>query len=283
MRGFGFALAAGLSTLVVRCSNDNELGSGTTGDASVSPTGGSAGDSGRGGATTEGSGGAFDSGGSGNAAGSGGAGSAAGSGGLDSVAGAGSSGKNDSGTGPECIEAADCPQPGGLCSAAECVEGLCRHVNVCPTDSGAGELCGGEPCMSTRCAGIGCGAAVCCPSERGPVCLRGESTCPDESADAVQLQCFGKPLGVVLSKSCSQTSDCFIGLHWAGCCGLLAVGLNVAEQPLFDWFEPNCGGAPPCGCCCDSTLADDGTSLPGSDVSEFAVECVSGICQTGVR
>lgn len=296
-------MVAGFATFVA-CSNDNQLGVSAGAEASASGRAGEGGEpEGVGGGSTAGLGGGSD-GGAGNAAGSGGTGHVPGSGGLGQAAGAdagnatasggagdatgaggagNAGGENDAGPVLECTVSADCPQTGHPCLQLDCQDGLCRSTDVCSTDD-AGSTCAGEICQSTRCAGVECGPAVCCATERGTACLRGESVCPaPETPDQALLKCPGRPLGVVLSKSCEQTNDCFIALHWRGCCSLDAIGLNVAERPLFDWFTPNCGGPPACGCCCDFTLADDGQSIEGTDPAAFAVECVSGICQTRLR
>jgi hypothetical protein len=147
-------------------------------------------------------------------------------------------------------------------------------------DGGAEQFCGTDPCTPTRCAGIGCGPAVCCHGPNGPVCIHGASECPapDGGVGVETLTCWSRSASSDFTKSCVADRDCFVAEHWAGCCRVEAVGLNTAEQGAFDAFETQCGGAPPCGCCCDVTTAEDGKTVPAG--STAIVACVAGFCTT---
>jgi hypothetical protein len=92
------------------------------------------------------------------------------------------------------------------------------------------------------------------------------------------LACFGGSSSADFAKSCIADRDCIVADHWAGCCHIEAIGLNASEKSAFDAFETTCGGAPPCGCCCDRTITEDGkTVAAGGTVS---VACVDGMCTT---
>lgn len=148
------------------------------------------------------------------------------------------------------------------------------------SDAGAGNRCGSDPCSATRCAGIGCGPAVCCHGPNGPVCIHGASECPAPDGGVVTetLTCWSRSDTSAFAKSCTTERDCFVADHWAGCCHIEAVGLNVTEKDAFTAFEAACGGAPACGCCCDRTTTDDGMTV--SSGATVSVACVSGVCTT---
>jgi hypothetical protein len=108
--------------------------------------------------------------------------------------------------------------------------------------------------------------------------------CPSPSAGEATglLQCWGNTLSAyTFDKSCTQKSDCFVADHYRGCCNIHAVGLNASETSRFASFEASCGGAPPCGCCCDHTMAEDG-QMPTAGAT-VGVDCVAGLCKTLVQ
>lgn len=236
---------------------------------------------------------------SGGSGGTGGAGGSAQSGGVPSTSGgnsgaAGVSGAGGSGGGLSCNTPADCPATGSICSEATCIAGKCGIVDVChPSDGGSRTDDGGAPteldgastsfycgevlCLPTTCAGFGCGAPRCCETDSGSVCVHGGSPCPGELATQ-PLQCWSNTTVETFAKSCTTTSDCFVAKHYTGCCAVSAVGLNVSELDAFNAFEQSCGGAPPCGCCCDQTIAENEAYVPGG--SDAIVECAAGVCVT---
>ena len=145
---------------------------------------------------------------------------------------------------------------------------------------GSSNLCGGVPCLPTRCAGIGCGPAVCCPGASGPVCIHGATTCPESDAGTQResLACWSQSGSADFAKGCAKAADCFVAKHYAGCCHIEAVGLNASDQAAFDAFEQTCGGAPPCGCCCDRVTTEDGTIAASG--GSITLDCVAGLCAT---
>lgn len=147
-------------------------------------------------------------------------------------------------------------------------------------DAGTHGLCGSDPCTPTRCAGIGCGPAVCCRGPNGPVCIHGAEECPAPDGGVVTetLACWSRTGSSDFAKSCIADRDCFVAAHWTGCCRIEAIGLNAAENDAFTAFETTCGGAPACGCCCDTTVAEDGKTVPPGTTA--IVACVSGACTT---
>lgn len=275
-----------MCALVAGCAGDGQgsahdlihhkdAGGGATGgasvDGSVEHSGGasSGGEAGASAATGGRSSGGADSGGtsaSAGGAGSGGKGSGGGSatGGVAGAAGKGSGGAASGG--------GSGASSGGASGAAGAGGGGV---------GGSGAKCGSEPCASTRCSAWNCGAATCCTIQNGLTCIHGATQCPANTAgeESGLLQCWGNALSAyVFDKSCSQKSDCFVAKHYRGCCNVHAIGLNVSEQSKFDSFEQSCGGAPPCGCCCDRTTAEDGqTVMSGGTAS---VDCVAGVCKS---
>lgn len=140
-------------------------------------------------------------------------------------------------------------------------------------------FCGSDPCTPTRCAGIGCGPAVCCHGPNGPVCIHGASECPasDGGVQTESLACFGGTSTASFTKSCVADTDCFVAAHYEGCCNLRAIGLNAIDDATFASFEKTCG-TPVCGCCCDRTTTEDGVTVAaGGTVS---VACINGQCRT---
>lgn len=148
------------------------------------------------------------------------------------------------------------------------------------SDAGQPNLCGSLPCNATRCAGVGCGPAVCCEGPNGPVCIHGATECPvaDGGVRTEKLQCVGGGPSGDFARSCSRDSECFVAKHWAGCCHIDAVGLNVTGQTAFTSFEASCGGPPACGCCCDRVFTESGMTVASS--TAISVRCVGGMCTT---
>jgi len=149
-----------------------------------------------------------------------------------------------------------------------------------PADAAA-NVCGSEPCSSTRCAAWNCGAAVCCTLQSRPICVHGTTSCPaaDGGGDSATLACWGGAKNAyVFAKACTQKSDCFVAENWVGCCNVQAVGLRTSEKSRFDSFEASCGGAPACGCCCDRVTAEDGTVVSAG--TALGVDCVAGLCKS---
>ena len=148
------------------------------------------------------------------------------------------------------------------------------------SDAGNPGLCGSTPCTPTRCAGVGCGPAVCCEGPNGPVCIHGATECPaaDGGVRSEKLQCTGGGRSGDFARSCSKDAECFVAEHWAGCCHIDAVGLNVTDRAAFTSFEASCGGPPPCGCCCDRIVTESGMSVASG--SPISVRCVDGMCTT---
>jgi hypothetical protein len=220
--------------------------------------------------STSGGGSANGSGGS--ASNSGGSGGAS-SGGLSSVGGAHSGGSISAGG----AHAGGSVSTGGTNGAggASSAGGAAGSSGL---DAGQGNLCGSVPCFSTRCAGVGCGAALCCPSSSGPVCVHGLTQCPAADGGLLQetLECWTHTASDKFAKTCAKPSDCVVAQHWAGCCNIRAVGLNASEQSAFTAFEASCGGAPACGCYCDRVTAEDGTTVASGGA--ISVDCVGGLC-----
>jgi hypothetical protein len=148
------------------------------------------------------------------------------------------------------------------------------------SDAGNPGLCGSTPCTPTRCAGVGCGPAVCCEGPNGPICIHGATECPadDGGVRTEKLQCTGGGRSAAFARSCSRDSECFVAEHWAGCCHIDAVGLNITERTAFTSFETSCGGRPPCGCCCDRIVTESGMTVASG--TAISVRCVDGTCIT---
>ena len=129
------------------------------------------------------------------------------------------------------------------------------------TDSSGLPLCGGDPCLSTTCVGLGCGAARCCKTNNGPVCVHGAERCPDEPAE-ITLQCWQSKTTATFDKTCNVDGDCIVENHWNGCCSVSAVGVTASQKGSFETFEQQtCTGPPPCGCCCVHIGAEDGNPV----------------------
>lgn len=64
-------------------------------------------------------------------------------------------------TGSQCTTAADCPQPGGLCSGIICVSGTCKLIDVCTTSDAGINPCSGKPCGATCRTGLRVNAEAC--------------------------------------------------------------------------------------------------------------------------
>jgi hypothetical protein len=102
------------------------------------------------------------------------------------------------------------------------------------------------------------------------------------TTSTVELKCFsGSQTPHTFAKSCATQADCFVAQHWEGCCNVHAIGLQASEQSSFDAFEMACGGAPPCGCCCDRVTTEDG-NVNGSATTTL-VDCASGLCTTSAH
>jgi hypothetical protein len=83
-------------------------------------------------------------------------------------------------------------------------------------------------------------------------------------------------------KSCTAVEDCFVALHQVSCCGtLVAIGLNVADQPTFNEVEMVCVSEyPECECAPGPIVTDDGSET--EDFTMITVECVQNSCTTTV-
>ena len=260
-----------VAVLAIGCSSDFSVdnrkdggaadgGAGTTSGSGGSSSGGTAANA-SGGSST---GGMNASGSNANSGGRGGASAAAGGSPSAGRGGAGAGGTNSGG--------ATASNGGAAVSDAGASGG----------SSGAGNpnLCGAAPCTATRCAGVGCGPAVCCEGPNGPVCIHGATECPgaDGGVRTEKLQCLGGSMTADFARSCSRDSECFVAEHWSGCCHIDAVGLNVTEQTAFTSFETSCGGRPACGCCCDRIFTESGMTVASG--TALSVRCVDGMCTT---
>ena len=274
-RPFTCALFVAVTLAGCSSSTENAGTASNTGGKDGGPnstTGGShaGGSSSPGGANTSGA--SASSGGSGaSASGSGGA---AGSGGGGASTGGGSASAGRGGTNAGGATNGGATSNGGAAAASD------SGADASSPDAAPSNLCGSAPCTATRCAGIGCGPAVCCGGPNGPVCIHGATECPaaDGGVRTETLRCLGVARNADFARSCSKDSECFVAEHWAGCCHIDAVGLNVTEKTAFSSFETSCGGPPACGCCCDRVFTESGmTVASGTAVS---VRCVAGMCTT---
>src|SRR5678815_606026 len=107
----------------------------------------------------------------------GGTGGEHGSSGGSGGAGGGSSSNGGSSNSGGATAAGGSTPSGGASSSAGGAgnSGAGGGANTGGSSSG---FCGSDPCTPTRCAGIGCGPAVCCHGPNGPVCIHGASECP---------------------------------------------------------------------------------------------------------
>ena len=104
----------------------------------------------------------------------------------------------------------------------------------------------------------------------------------DARSPKITLACWiGAPEKATetFDKACSVDGDCVVANHWKGCCSLTAVGVAATQKSAFDAFEEQtCGGAPPCGCCCDHTVAEDGNPVVANATARAV--CSAGACTT---
>ena len=78
-----------------------------------------------------------------------------------------------------------------------------------------------------------------------------------------------------LDRTCTTSADCFLGAHWADCCGSrVAVSFSNAELAAFTAAEAAC--SPACACMESAPLAEDGAPL--TTLTEAVAECVDGQC-----
>lgn len=144
------------------------------------------------------------------------------------------------------------------------------------TDSGGLPRCGADLCLSTTCVGLGCGAARCCKTDNGPVCVHGATRCPGEPAE-ITLQCWQSTTTATFDKACNVDGDCIVENHWNGCCSVSAVGVAASQKSSFEAFEQQtCTGPPPCGCCCVHIGAEDGSPVVPPATGKAV--CWNGAC-----
>ena len=146
-------------------------------------------------------------------------------------------------------------------------------------DSSGPPTCGADLCLSTTCVGLGCGAARCCKTDNGPLCVHGATRCPGEPAE-ITLQCWPGTPGkatATFDKTCTVDGDCIVVDHWNGCCSISAVGVAASQKAMVEAFEQQtCGGPPPCGCCCNRIAAEDGNPVVPPATGKAV--CWNGAC-----
>ena len=137
--------------------------------------------------------------------------------------------------------------------------------------SGGGILCGVEICVSGQacCGPFECG--TCVPEMSGQFC---PETCPPGTGGAGGV-CPTNYTIPDLDRTCTTAADCFLGAHWADCCGSqVAVSFARSELAAFTATEAAC--SPACTCAGSAPLAEDGSQL--TTVTSAIAECVDGQC-----
>ena len=180
----------------------------------------------------------------------------------------------------------------GECQADACVAGACVPVQGTGGTSGTGGTAssGGAAAGGAGASGgrVVCGVEICdagdicCgPAECG-YCINALSgaNCPDVCPGTGGTGGTGGvcPTNYAvpdLDRTCTTSADCFLGAHWADCCGSqTAVAFNSAELTTFTAAEAACG--PACACMESGPFAEDGALL--TTLTEAVAECVDGQC-----
>ncbi len=131
-----------------------------------------------------------------------------------------------------------------------------------------------------KCTDAECGApppVAPCPGGTGPTVTcarRADATCGWNVGECMATACEKV---TSLSRACTTKADCTYGIHQINCCGSeQAMGYATSGASSFTTFEPACRNSyPGCGCAQMPTVDDSGKTG-----SEFAVDCVSGVCTT---
>ena len=134
-----------------------------------------------------------------------------------------------------------------------------------------GTLCGVEICASGQvcCGPVECG--TCIPEMSGQFC---PDTCPTGTGGTGGV-CPTSYVVPDLDRTCTTAADCFLGAHWADCCGSqVAVSFANSELTAFTAVEAACG--PACTCAGSPPLAEDGAQL--ASVTAAISECIDGQC-----
>jgi len=139
--------------------------------------------------------------------------------------------------------------------------------------SGGRVVCGVQICDA--------GEICCGPAECG-YCINALSgaNCPDVclgtgGAGGAAGVCPTNYTIPDLDRTCTTSTDCFLGAHWADCCGSrVAVSFSNTELAAFTAAEAAC--SPACACAESAPLAEDGAPL--ATLAEAVAECVDGQC-----